>query len=72
MFRLVWILVFPVITLASWFISQAAQWVYQLLGYVFVGVAGSRMALLLGCGVYTGVLILVSILFLSRNGIDEA
>ena len=72
MFRLVWILIFPVITFVSWFISQAAQWVYQLLGYVFVGVAGSRMALLLGCGVYTGVLILVSILFLSRNGIDEA
>jgi hypothetical protein len=72
MFKTVWVAVFPIFSVVAYLLFKSAEWLYKLFNYVILGAAGTQSALAAGCGVYVGVLILVSLVFLSRNSADAA
>ena len=72
MFKTVWTSAFPLLSVLLYIFFAGLLWLYKLFNYVFLGTAGRKYALLAGCGVYIAILIISSIVFLSRNSADAA
>ena len=72
LFRTSWIVVFPFFSVLAHIMCMMLLWLYKLINYVFIGVAGINFALVLGAFVYVVILIIVSLVFLARNAVDQA
>ncbi|MCK9169297.1 MAG: hypothetical protein M0P01_02665 [Treponema sp.] len=72
MFKTVWVSAFPLLSILLYILFTGLLWLYKLFNYVFLGTAGRKYALLAACGVYAAILIISSIMFLSRNAADAA
>ena len=66
-FKFKWIFFLPVLNIVFYFIELFIEYVIKILNFVFIAMAGTRMALLAGICVYVFLLALVSVVFLSRK-----
>ena len=66
-FKFKWIFFLPVLNIVFYFIVLFIEYLIKILNFVFIAMAGTRMALLAGICVYVFLLALVSVVFLSRK-----
>lgn len=66
-FKFKWIFFLPVLNIVFYFIVLFIEYLIKILNFVFIAMAGTRMALLAGICVYVFLLALVSVIFLARK-----
>ncbi|MCQ2575771.1 MAG: hypothetical protein MJ162_03435 [Treponema sp.] len=66
-FRFSWVFFFPIFIVVSMLLYNLLMFLFKLLNYAFLEIAGGLSALWVGFGVYLFVMIILSIYFLSRN-----
>lgn len=66
-FKFKWVFILPVLNLVFYFVEHLIEYLIKVLNLVFIAMAGTRMALLAGIIVYVFLLVIVSVIFLSRK-----
>ena len=66
LFKTSWIFAFPFFSVLAHVLYGVLQWLFKIINYVFIGIAGAY-CLPLGAGVYAVILIIVSLVFLARS-----
>lgn len=66
-FKFKWIFILPVLNIVFYFAERLIEFTIKLFNFVFIAMAGTRMALLAGIIAYVILLALVSVVFLSRK-----
>lgn len=69
-FKFSWIFSFPFFMVIGWVFYHLGMYIFKLLNYVLLGLAGSTMSILVGLVFYVIVLLIVSLYFLSRTSRD--
>ena len=66
-FKFKWVFILPSLNVVFYLIVSFVEYLISLLNFVFIAMAGTRMAVLAGICVYVFLLALVSVMFLSRK-----
>jgi len=66
LFKMSWILAFPFFSVLAHILYRALMWLFKIINYVFIGIAGTY-CLPLGALVYAVILMIVSLVFLARS-----
>ena len=66
-FKFKWVFILPTLNLVFYLAEKFTEHLIKILNFVFIAMAGTRMALLAGIAVYVCLLALVSVMFLSRK-----
>ena len=66
LFKMSWIFAFPFFSVLAYILYRALMWLFKIINYVFIGIAGTY-CLPLGALVYAVILMIVSLVFLSRS-----
>ena len=66
-FKFKWVFILPSLNAVFYLVVKLIEYLIKLLNFVFIAMAGTYMALLAGICVYIFLLVLVSVMFLSRK-----
>ena len=66
-FKFKWVFILPVLNIVFYFLERMIEYTIKVLNLVFIAMAGTRMAIFAGIGVYVVLLLVVSVAFLARN-----
>ena len=66
-FKFKWVFILPSLNAVFYLVVKFIEYLIKLLNFVFIAIAGTYMALLAGIIVYIFLLVLVSVVFLSRK-----
>lgn len=66
-FRMSWVLSFPIFIAMNYIFYAIVMFLFNLINYVLVGLCGTQAGLFAGIGLYVFMLIISSLLFLSRR-----
>mgnify|MGYP000871236856 CR=1 FL=1 len=66
LFKMSWIFAFPFFSVLAHILYRALMWLFKIINYVFIGIAGTY-CLPLGALVYAVILLIVSLVFLARS-----
>ena len=66
-FKFKWVFILPVLNIVFYFLERMIEYTIKVLNLVFIAMAGTRMAIFAGIGVYVVLLLVVSVAFLARK-----
>lgn len=66
-FKFKWIFFLPMLNIVFYFVERLIEYLIKLFNLVFIALAGTRLALLAGICVYVFLLLIVSVVFISRK-----
>lgn len=68
LFKFVWVFVIPMFHFVLYGVIGFFEFLIKLLNFIFIGISGTTFALYIGIAFYTGWILIMSFLFLSRKG----